>query len=1063
MRWLPVALGWCLSGAELAAQVSLPTLQLRRTDDGRLQVQTTGATVGLALEQADSLVAPVVWRSAQMAADGSVETGGETRFFRWRQADNFLPVVSRWLEFTEPASQVRPGEPVQFELDPAATLAGAVTWRVDGVVGGSAEAGFISPAGLFQSPMPVAERAVEITAELALGDGTVAQARTRLTVQAMPPPAGERRLPAATGGTVVATDGRARLMVPPGAVGTDSTWSVAALPARELASFDGENHEALAVLTLAPDGVEFSSPVRVEFPLDRWVTPGELLPLFVERAGAGWVAAELSAEVLPDGFTAAAELPHFSRWSVLRPRPLVPVASAAPTVTSVEPASLREGELRPLLLRGRDFNLVTRVEVYDGSALTPFPTPLLEVRQFAFEPTSPGEFGVLLKSLPNSRQPAGTDLAYRLRLTVRPGVFRDVPITVTGLDEFTLAPGQSFTIPAQPATNRATFSRIEIAAGARLESLARVLAWQATDSVDLRGTVTAAGPDGPAAQVAQPGRMAEPDRSRTGSGDGREALPGGDRPGSRPNGQPLRAVNLNEYLPGALGRTFGRAGETGAANGDEAGVLPAFGEEMYALFGRQLNALRAESSPWVFDLGRDLATDLVADHPEGQQGHQGAPGGRIIRAPRYGFHAGLRQIAPGGGGGGGGGSFRVGDLDRNREFIVGLGGGAGGGGGGAVSLVAGESVTVGTEAVVDTSGGNGGDGGRPVGHNYTENPGIPRSRGGGGGPGGAGSVHVLAGERLALAPGAWPLRHRAGEWGEGGFLMTVQSHDLATPPSWLAPIPELPASAQGELAGPDFSASDLGIRTAIRFGRAVAAQALNPSQQDVAVRVFNRRGVTTNQVRGVSAAQRQVRFLLAPGTNRVELTSLTDHAVLNREILVLNSPDADGDGLADAEERALGFDPNNADTDGDGIPDAEEFLAGGSSVPGDQDGDGVPNTTELAAGSDPNDPGSTPWNANLGSGANRGLFVAAPTGLRVIRPQLTGSQLLGRGASVALPRELRLIRPDLGSTGGLAPRPVSGPSGLRVIRPTLGGDSGVAAEFVPGSPQFLRVLPPPAF
>lgn len=38
------------------------------------------------------------------------------------------------------------------------------------------------------------------------------------------------------------------------------------------------------------------------------------------------------------------------------------------------------------------------------------------------------------------------------------------------------------------------------------------------------------------------------------------------------------------------------------------------------------------------------------------------------------------------------------------------------------------------------------------------------------------------------------------------------------------------------------------------------------------------------------------------------------------------TPDSDGDGLTDAEERALGTDPRNPDTDGDGLLDGEEVL-----------------------------------------------------------------------------------------------------------------------------------------
>jgi len=38
----------------------------------------------------------------------------------------------------------------------------------------------------------------------------------------------------------------------------------------------------------------------------------------------------------------------------------------------------------------------------------------------------------------------------------------------------------------------------------------------------------------------------------------------------------------------------------------------------------------------------------------------------------------------------------------------------------------------------------------------------------------------------------------------------------------------------------------------------------------------------------------------------------------------IDSPDSDGDGLTDAEEEALGTDPDNPDTDGDGWTDGEE-------------------------------------------------------------------------------------------------------------------------------------------
>lgn len=49
--------------------------------------------------------------------------------------------------------------------------------------------------------------------------------------------------------------------------------------------------------------------------------------------------------------------------------------------------------------------------------------------------------------------------------------------------------------------------------------------------------------------------------------------------------------------------------------------------------------------------------------------------------------------------------------------------------------------------------------------------------------------------------------------------------------------------------------------------------------------------------------------------------------------------DTDGDGLTDAEEAALGTNPNNADSDADGVPDKDE-IGSTTSAPLDTDGDG---------------------------------------------------------------------------------------------------------------------------
>ena len=65
------------------------------------------------------------------------------------------------------------------------------------------------------------------------------------------------------------------------------------------------------------------------------------------------------------------------------------------------------------------------------------------------------------------------------------------------------------------------------------------------------------------------------------------------------------------------------------------------------------------------------------------------------------------------------------------------------------------------------------------------------------------------------------------------------------------------------------------------------------------------------------------------------------------------SPDADGDGVSDADERERGTDPRSADTDRDGVNDGEEARRGSDPTNADPDGDGLPDGDEIAAGTDP--------------------------------------------------------------------------------------------------------------
>ena len=90
-------------------------------------------------------------------------------------------------------------------------------------------------------------------------------------------------------------------------------------------------------------------------------------------------------------------------------------------------------------------------------------------------------------------------------------------------------------------------------------------------------------------------------------------------------------------------------------------------------------------------------------------------------------------------------------------------------------------------------------------------------------------------------------------------------------------------------------------------------------------------------------------------------------------------PDADADGLSDADEQGRGTDPNNRDSDGDGMPDGWEVLHSLNPLMADHlndaDGDGFTNGMEYRAATNPKN-------------------TASHLSLRIDKPDLSGVRLM---------------------------------------------------------------------
>jgi YD repeat-containing protein len=189
--------------------------------------------------------------------------------------------------------------------------------------------------------------------------------------------------------------------------------------------------------------------------------------------------------------------------------------------------------------------------------------------------------------------------------------------------------------------------------------------------------------------------------------------------------------------------------------------------------------------------------------------------------------------------------------------------------------------------------------------------------------------------------------------------------------------------------------------------------------------------------------------------------------------------DADGDGLTNAVEIAIGTDPLNPDTDGDGMPDGWEVFYGlnplnPADASQDADGDGLTNLQEYLGGTSPRNPNRIPPVVSQVTPANgaSNIFQNTSIVVRFAEPLLTGVSLsaaqtavttaLGSSSGVSQSSQIiatqslqsYLNRTCCGTSVVSGVASLTGPSGA--VAGTVGASSdGLSVTFAPNRPSLL--------
>lgn len=788
----------------------------------------------------------------------------------------------------------------------------SLTWRVDGVAGGNALLGTISPEGVYTAPSAIpANPTVQITASLS-ADDPVGSPATPVTILPPPETPGSSWVLAAEGATVISTDLRSGVAIPAGALATNATVTARTLDVIELPDA-GPGRRTLGAAEFGPPGTVFSSPVTITIPLTVSRPPGTVLRCrFYEAAGGTFVDEGLTAVVNPGGDAALAEITHFSI-------PVVDEAAAgappltAPTLASISPAEIEEGACLPLRLAGTGLTEDLRVEIRNADG-----TPAGGMRPETLFPAGESAGFVLDTGSIPSFDSGTRGFKVRLVRSHDDTLFAEIPFTVRGLPEFIVSSGELLELN-NPAPLRV--SKVSIGLNAVVRLLSGELYIKSLGSAGIYGYVDARGKSGFSANH-QTGGLGAGTGGAGGLGrDDADNILGVHSPEAPSFGQhgndPVGVVDTGYQGPARPLDTFTRAPRgLGGVPGHNVGISPV---------GLSFNPIEIAN---LIEAG----FDAVEGNTSGRAG-LGAP-------------AASSAPTPGGGGGGGGGRFSISLVGLADGDVYGGGGGGGGSGGTSVRIrsartITGPGMLDTTNPIVDARGGGGGNGSNRSTLRVSllfgaitlyEDPDIAAFSGGGGGGGRSGTVEITGSEGVFLDSESGRLAIGGGKGGAGGVA------DIDVDNARIVHAYEASPASNGEefrparqVFSPVFPSSTFRAKV---VGRALMRLVSAPTYKRANGLVIEITGEGPGHYRTAVAKFNETTFryeatvLLYPGFNTIVDPIIDTRDPLDAPRMLVLATDTDGDGLTAEDEAEAGTHPDIADTDEDGVNDGGEILAG---------------------------------------------------------------------------------------------------------------------------------------